>query len=327
MQPAIVLRGLTKTFGSPVAVRSLDLSVPTGALYGVIGPNGAGKTTAIRMILSILLPDSGELTVLGHKSALEAKDRIGYLPEERGVYKKMKVGAFLAYMAQLKGDTGGDLRQRVHRWLDRVGLADVEGKRCEELSKGMQEKVQFLAAIIHKPDLIILDEPFSGLDPVNQRLMRELVREEHQRGATILFSTHIMVHAEQLCDHVVMIHRGNKVLDDNIAAIRSRFDPRSLLFDPLNPAADIAPLGAVPGITKVARDGAGWELSLAAGADPATVIRGVAAVVAPSRIEVRRPTLDDVFVSIVAADAGDADAAALRAAVREAGQLENGGRS
>ena len=327
MQPAIVLRGLTKTFGPTVAVRNLDLSVPTGALYGVIGPNGAGKTTTIRMILSILMPDSGELTVLGRKSALDAKDRIGYLPEERGVYKKMKVHAFLAYMAQLKGDTGADLRTRVHRWLDRVGLADVEGKRCEELSKGMQQKVQFLAAIIHKPDLIILDEPFSGLDPVNQRLMRELVREEHERGATILFSTHIMVHAEQLCDHIVMIHRGDKVLDDSLEAIRSRFDPRSLLFEPLNPSDDVTPLGAVPGITKVAREGACWELSLAPGADRASTIRGVAAAVAPSRLEVRRPTLDDVFVDIVAVDAGDADAAALRAAVRESGHLENGGRS
>jgi len=327
MPSAIELRGLTKTFGATVAVRDLDLTVPAGALYGVIGPNGAGKTTTIRMILSILLPDRGELNVLGRKSALEAKDRIGYLPEERGLYKKMKVGAFLAYMAQLKGDTGGDLKQRVRGWLDRVGLLDTEQKRCEELSKGMQQKVQLLAAIIHKPDLIILDEPFSGLDPVNQRLMRDLVRGEHDRGATILFSTHIMLHAEQLCDHIVMIHRGNKVLDDSMAGIRAKFDPRSLLFEPFVPDADVSALRSVPGVAQVKRDGASWELALAAGADPATVIQRVAAAVPPSRIEVRRPTLDDVFVSIVAADAEGDDAAALRAAVRESAHGENGGRS
>jgi ABC-2 type transport system ATP-binding protein len=325
--PAIALRGLTKTFGDLTAVRSLDLTVPTGALYGVIGPNGAGKTTIIRMILSILMPDSGQMSVLGHQSALAAKDRIGYLPEERGVYKKMKVGAFLEYMAQLKGDNGADLRQRVRQWLARVGLDSVEQKRCEELSKGMQQKVQFVAAIIHRPDLIILDEPFSGLDPINQRLLRDLVRDEHQRGATILFSTHVMVHAEQLCDHIVMIHRGNKVLDDGMAGIRARFDPRSLLFEPLDPSADVSMLSRIPGIAGMQREGASWDLALAPGAAPADVIRSVVAAVAPTRIEVRRPTLDDVFVSIVAADGGDVDAAALRAAVRDSAQIENGGRS
>jgi ABC-2 type transport system ATP-binding protein len=217
---AIALRGITKTFGDKVAVRDLDLEVPQGALYGIIGPNGAGKTTTIRMIMSILFPDRGEMQVLGHPSALDAKDRIGYLPEERGVYKKMKVGAFLAYMARLKGVDGRGLDREVRAWLDRVGLQDVEHKKCEELSKGMQQKLQFVSAILHKPDLLILDEPFSGLDPVNMRLLRDLVREQHERGATILFSTHVMVQAEQLCDHIVMIHGGNKVLDASLAEIR-----------------------------------------------------------------------------------------------------------
>ncbi|MEI6670030.1 MAG: ATP-binding cassette domain-containing protein [Acidobacteriota bacterium] len=322
MSQAIVLCGLTKTFGTTVAVRDLDLTVPTGALYGVIGPNGAGKTTTIRMMLSILMPDRGSLYVLGRASALDAKDRIGYLPEERGLYKKMRVGAFLAYMAQLKGDNGLDLPRRIKGWLERVGLGDVERKRCEELSKGMQQKVQFLAAVIHRPDLIILDEPFSGLDPVNQRLIRELVRDEHRRGATVLFSTHVMVHAEQLCDHVVMIHRGAKVLDDGIANIRARFDPRSLLFEPLDPGADVNVLAALPGVAALRRDGAGWELALAREADPGAVIRAVASTLTPSRLEVRRPTLEDVFVSIVTADGGDAETTALRAAVRDASHAE-----
>jgi ABC-2 type transport system ATP-binding protein len=315
--PAIALRGLTKTFGETVAVRDLDLTVPAGALYGVIGPNGAGKTTAIRMILSILMPDRGTLNVLGRASALEAKDRIGYLPEERGLYKKMRVGAFLTYMAQLKGGDSADLPQRVRQWLERVELAEVEKKRCEELSKGMQQKVQFLAAIIHRPDLIILDEPFAGLDPVNQRLIRDLVRDEHRRGATVLFSTHVMVHAEQLCDHVVMIHRGQKVLDDGIANIRARFDPRSLLFEPFDPTADVQVLATVPGVSRLIRDSGSWELVLSAGADPAAVIGAVAARLTPARIEVRRPTLEDVFVNIVSGEAGDSEAAALRAAVRD----------
>jgi len=317
MPDAIVLRGLTKTFGDTVAVRDLDLVVPQGALYGVIGPNGAGKTTAIRMILSILMPDRGELSVLGRRSAMEAKDRIGYLPEERGLYKRMRVGQFLAYMAHLKADEGPDLRVRIRAWLERVGLAEVEMKRCEELSKGMQQKVQFLAAIIHRPDLLILDEPFSGLDPVNQRLLRELVRDEHQRGATVLFSTHVMIHAEQLCDHVVMIHRGVKVLDDEIGSIRARFDPRSVLFEALDPAADVSALARVPGVQHVRKDGALWDISLAPTADRASVIQMVAAAVPPARVELRRPSLEDVFINIVSEAAAEADDDTLRAAVRE----------
>jgi len=317
MPDAIVLRGLTKTFGDTVALRDLDLVVPQGAIYGVIGPNGAGKTTAIRMILSILMPDRGEISVLGHRSAMEAKDRIGYLPEERGLYKRMRVGQFLAYMAHLKGDEGQDLRVRIRAWLERVDLAEVDMKRCEELSKGMQQKVQFLAAIIHRPDLLILDEPFSGLDPVNQRLLRELVQEEHQRGATVLFSTHIMVHAEQLCDHVVMIHRGVKVLDDQIGSIRARFHPRSVLFEPLDPAADMSRLAKVPGVQHVRKDAASWDISLTPNADRAAVIQMLAAAIPPARVELRRPSLEDVFINIVSAAAAEDDDAALRAAVRE----------
>ena len=184
MANAVELRKLRKTFGETVAVSDVDLDVPAGGLYGLIGPNGAGKTTIIRIILSILFPDRGELSVLGRASALEAKDRIGYLPEERGLYKRMRVGEFLLYMARLKGLDGSGLHGEVRKWLERVELADCENKRCQELSKGMQQKVQFVAAVIHRPDLLVLDEPFSGLDPVNQRHFRDLVLDEHRRGAT-----------------------------------------------------------------------------------------------------------------------------------------------
>ena len=323
MADAIVLRDLTKTFGSTVAVRDLNLVVPEGALYGVIGPNGAGKTTTIRMILSILFPDRGELSVLGHKSALEAKDRIGYLPEERGLYKKMKVGAFLAYIARLKGYGGTDLRKQVRSWLERIGLSAVEGKRCEELSKGMQQKIQFVASVIHKPDLLILDEPFSGLDPVNQRLVREVVLEEHRRGATVLFSTHVMIHAEQLCDHVVMIHRGEKVLDETMAGIRAKFDPRSVLFDPLDAAANVEALREVAGVESVRKDGTSWDVRLGADTLASDLIPALAAKIPPSRIELRRPTLEDVFVAIVAdSGPGEADDERLRAALRESEAAE-----
>jgi ABC-2 type transport system ATP-binding protein len=319
MSDAIVLNRVTKSFGETVAVRDLELVVPEGALCGVIGPNGAGKTTMIRMILSILFPDRGELSVLGRRSALEAKDRIGYLPEERGLYKKMKTGDFLLYIARLKGADGPGMRACVREWLERVGLGAVEGKPCEELSKGMQQKVQFVAAVIHRPDLLILDEPFSGLDPVNQRLLRDLVLDEHKRGATVLFSTHIMIHAEQLCDQVVMIHRGEKVLDQTIAGIRASFDPRSIIFEPLDRDADASVLALVPGVRQVRRDGAEWEVLLDDHAEPSRVIQAVAAAMPPSRIEVRRPSLEDVFVSIVeggAALAAD-DTSRLRAALRD----------
>jgi ABC-2 type transport system ATP-binding protein len=304
MDAALRLSGIRKTFGATTAVDHLDLTVPAGGLYGVIGPNGAGKTTTIRMIMSILFPDSGELSVLGHPSALDAKDRIGYLPEERGVYRKMHVGAFVAYMAQLKGVRDAGLSQRVRSGLDRVGLGGTERKRCEELSKGMLQKVQVLAAIIHHPDLLILDEPFSGLDPVSTRLLHDLVLEEHRRGATVLFSTHVMTQAEAICEHVVMIHRGRKVMDDRVTDIRRRYDPRTIRFEPLDPAADVEPLRALAEVERVESTAGGYDIRLVGGSDPGAAIRRIASALTPSRIELARPRLEDIFISIVEGGAG-----------------------
>jgi ABC-2 type transport system ATP-binding protein len=318
---------VTKTFGETTAVRRFDLSVPEGALYGLIGPNGAGKTTLIRMILSILFPDTGELTVLGRASALEAKDRIGYLPEERGLYKKMRVGDFLEYMARLKGMDPPDLRDRIRHWLERLDLAGTEGKRCEELSKGMQQKVQFITAVIHRPNLLILDEPFSGLDPVNQRMTRDLVMEEHRRGATILLSTHVMAHAEQLCDHIVMIHLGDKVLDRTLSDIRQAFDPRHILFEPLDPSADVNRLRSTPGVQGIEPNGTAWEITLENNAGPSTVIPALVHAVMPAQIQVRRPSLEDVFISIVSGAGAEKDEdARLRAALREGEYRREAGR-
>ncbi len=299
MEPAIRLRGVTKTFGATAAVSDLDLDVPRGSLCGFIGPNGAGKTTTIRMIMAILFPDRGELEVLGHRQALAVKDRLGYLPEERGVYRKMKVRAFLRFMGHLKNVPSAVLDRRVDDWLERVELAAVGEKKCEELSKGMQQKIQFIAAAINEPELLILDEPFSGLDPVNTRLLRELFLEQHARGATILFSTHVMAQAEQICERIVMINGGRKVLDDTLDTIRAREDSRQILCETLDPGADLAPLAALPPVAQAVRENGVVRLTLRQGEDATASLALVAGAVPCSRVELRRATLEDVFVEIV----------------------------
>ncbi len=321
MEPAFVLSGVTKTFGAMRAVDRLDLEVPRGTLCGVIGPNGAGKTTTIRIVMSILFPDSGSVSVLGHRSALLAKDRIGYLPEERGLYRKMRVGDFLTYMARLKDVPDGESRTFIARALERMGLTGVETKRCEELSKGMQQKVQFIATTVHRPDLLILDEPFSGLDPVSTRMLRELILDEHRRGATILFSTHVMPHAEDLCDRVVMIDKGRKVLDESVAAIRHQYDTRSLDFEPLEAGTDLSPLLQMPGIERVETTDGVARVTLLSGSDPAAAIARITASIPTARIEIARLRLEDVFVQLVGADRAGSQAD-LRAGLRTAETLE-----
>ena len=322
MEQAILLEGIRKTFGEKVAVDDFDLVVPQGKLYGFIGPNGAGKTTTIRMIMSILFADRGRLSVLGRPSALEAKDRIGYLPEERGLYKKMKVAAFLEFIAQLKNAPRRGLRRRVMSWLDRVGLADVAKKKCEELSKGMQQKIQLLSSIIHEPELLILDEPFSGLDPVNMHLLRELVLEQHQRGATIVFSTHVMQQAEQLCENIVMINNGRKVLDAPLEEIRRRFDPRALILELLEADADLAPVRNLSCVEEVKNTPQGATVGLVEGTDPSAAIAAIAAALPVARVEVHRPSLEEIFIEIVTGDrhASDVRAQNLRAALRDPSQ-------
>ncbi len=306
MDTAVELENVTKTFGPVTAVRNLDLSIPFGGLYGFIGPNGAGKTTAIRLLMAILLPDSGRIAVLGHRAAPEAKSRIGYLPEERGVYRKMRVAAFLEYIGSIKGVRDRGLHRRIERSLERVGLGGTGRKRCEELSKGMLQKVQFLAAVIHEPDLLILDEPFSGLDPVSTRLLRDLVLEEHRRGATILFSTHVMPAAEEICQNVVMIHRGRKVLDQPLDAIRSRYDPRTIEFEPLDPDADVSAVGSLPGVVAVERGPRGYSIGLAEGSEPAPAMRRILEAVPAARLALARPRLEDIFIGLVS-ETGDTE--------------------
>ena len=300
-QPAIVLRGIAKSFGPKVAVANLDLTIPERSVYGFIGPNGAGKTTTIRMIMSIIFPDRGELSVLGKASAVESKDRIGYLPEERGIYRKMKVGAFLQYMGKLKGLDGGvELDRKVRQWLDRVNLGETYKKKCEELSKGMQQKVQFIAAVMHEPDLIILDEPFSGLDPVNRVLLRELIDEQRVKGRTIIFSTHAMFEAEQLCTHLFMIHKGQKVVDDTLEAVLKEHDPRTIQVEPLQSAdLDDPRWATLPGVIGVTRKNGWLELKLDQHTEAAQVMPQAASMVPLRRIELARANLEQIFIGHV----------------------------
>ena len=302
MESAVELKGVNKAFGRTRAIENLDLVVPTGSTYGLIGPSGAGKTTAIRMIMSILFPDSGRLSVLGAPSALDAKNRIGYLPEERGVYRKMRVGAFLAYMGRLKGCSRSRAEARARVLLERLGLKEVLGGKCEDLSKGMLQRVQFAAAVIHEPQLLILDEPFSGLDPVSVQAMKEMVADEQRRGVTILFSTHVMAHAEELCQQIVMINQGRKVLDEPMSGLRRQYDRRRIRFEPLDAQADLMSLSALPGVERVRLTDEGCEISLAANTEPAAAIRAIAAQIPPARIELARIRLEDVFIRIVGAE-------------------------
>lgn len=310
---AIHIEGVTKRFKEKVAVNHLNLTVPMGSLCGFLGPNGAGKTTTIRMVMSIFGPDEGRISVLGKRSAIESKDRIGYLPEERGVYRKMRVVDFLTYIGKLKGVEPPIIKQRIGEWLDRVELPGVEKKKCEELSKGMQQKIQFLATIIHDPELIILDEPFSGLDPVNGRLLRTLIDDLRDAGKTIIFSTHVLHQAEQICDRVFMINKGNKVLDGTVEEIREAHNPRSIIVEPLAGVADAerSMLEQTRGIKSVrtipvsGSNPAHFEISLEDGVAPHDMTATVAAAIPLRRIETRRATLEDVFVDLV--DAGDSE--------------------
>src|SRR5437879_282937 len=219
--PAVVIDHVTKSFGDHIAVNDLSLEVPTGSIYGFIGPNGSGKTTTLRMILRILHPDSGHIRVLEEESFAAANDRIGYLPEERGLYKQMKVRDLLRFYAELKGFR--DSKPAIARWLEQLGLADWAGKKIETLSKGMAQKGQFIATVIARPELVILDEPFSGLDPVNLEVLRKAILDLNHEGATVIFSTHDMGVAEKMCDFVFMIYKGKKVLDGTLESIQDAY--------------------------------------------------------------------------------------------------------
>jgi ABC-2 type transport system ATP-binding protein len=298
---ALILRDVTKRYGDFTAVDRLSFSVRAGQIVGFLGPNGAGKTTTIRMIMSILYPDAGEISVLGKPRALDVKDRIGYLPEERGLYRKMTVDRTLRYFGKLKGLHGRDLRRRIGECLESVDLHDWRYKRVEALSKGMSQKLQFVATILHSPELVILDEPFAGLDPLNLDLLEDLVVELRQQGTTVIFSTHQMEQAQRLCDRLILINRGRKLIEGTMEEIRSRFSSRILL---LEGEGDFAALAHFDGVLDAHFTAGHARLEIAADVDPERILRRALDLARLSRFEIQRPDLHEIFVKLVGADVG-----------------------
>ncbi len=303
MNSAISIRNVTKRFSSVVAVNDLDLAVPSGSLYGFIGPNGSGKTTTLRMIMHILLPDQGEIEVLGERDTRAARDRVSYLPEERGLYKRMSVRRLLRYYGLLKGARQPDLDRSISHWLERLGLAAWIDKRVESLSKGMAQKVQFIASVLNRPELLILDEPFSGLDPVNAEVIKDAVLDLKKAGTTVVFSTHDMSVAERLCDRIFMIFKGRKVLDGTLDEIQSLYGYDTIR---LRTEDGMNALHGLDGIDEINDQGNLQEVTWRGDSQAL-----LAALIARTRIdlfEVARPSLHDIFVRIAAPDAkGEVD--------------------
>jgi len=292
MTDALILEGVTKHFGQVVAADRISLRIPRGCIYGLIGPNGAGKTTTIRMIMGIIYPDSGTISVLGEPNSETVKDRLGYLPEEKGLYKKMKTGEIVTYFGRLKGMKAGKAKARAGELLTRFGLGDWIDKKCETLSKGMSQKVQILGTLIHDPELVILDEPFSGLDPVNLEVMRDVILQMKKEGQTVIFSTHVMEQAEQICDYIIMINKGRKVLDGTLADVKSAGGQAILLdYD-----GDGSVLSNLPGVRRVNDAGKQAELFMEDGADPQKVLSALVGKIGIRRFDLREPSLHEIFI-------------------------------
>ncbi len=305
---ALELHALTKRYGEFTAVHDFSLEVPKGSIYGFLGPNGAGKTTTLRMVLDIVEPSGGSVTVLGSPSALRVRDRIGYLPEEKGLYKKMKAWSTIAYFASLKGMGRKAAKARAYELLERYGLADFADSRIEALSKGMAQKVQVLASIAHRPEFVILDEPFSGLDPVNQQVMEDVIRDMADEGSTIVFSTHVMSHAERICDRILLIAKGKKIFDGTINEARRTIPNRVRLQTDSSQEL----LVALPGVLSVTpnseddREG-NWDLGLADDAQTQQVLEACfERDIQLKAFDHNEPTLHDVFVHMVGKDAREA---------------------
>jgi ABC-2 type transport system ATP-binding protein len=297
---AVRLNGVTKRFGKKTAVDSFDFEVPRGTICGLLGPNGSGKTTTIRIIMGILHPDEGSVSLFGSDPDVTRRTKVGYLPEERGVYKKMKCLEFVTFLGEIRGIKRAEGRRRGLEWLERLGLTEWADKRVEDLSKGMQQKVQFIGTVLHEPELLILDEPFSGLDPINQDVLEEIVRDFHAKGTTILFSTHLMDQAERLCERVCLISDSKKVLDANLDELKAleRKGVVAVEFE----GSDAWLQG--PEIDRIEAVNGGFHLILRDGADHQTILhRGVQSGVRILRFDLVEPRLHEIFVRHAGADA------------------------
>ncbi|PLX25896.1 MAG: ABC transporter [Ignavibacteria bacterium] len=292
-EQSIALHSVSKSFRKHVAVSELDLFVPRGSVYGFIGPNGSGKTTTLRMIMNILYPDSGDIRVLGEQLSPRIADRIGYMPEERGLYKRMKVRDFLVFFAGLKN--GKDVKASVDAWLERLDLTGWADKKIETLSKGMSQKVQFIATVVSRPELIILDEPFSGLDPVNTDVIREAILQLQSDGTTVVFSTHDMSMAERMCDFICMIFKGKKVLDGTLASIQDEYASDTIRVQTADGRRVVEELEGVEHINDFGRQ---QELRVRDDADPQRILRQIMERSAVQRFDIVKPSLHDIFVRI-----------------------------
>ena len=295
---AIRLSGVTKAFSGHLAVQDLSLLVPRGAAFGLLGPNGAGKTTTLRMIMNVLGPDSGAIEILGAPATQETRDRIGYMPEERGLYPRMVLEEQLIFFAELKGVARKEAARRLQPWLERLGLADWRHRKLNELSKGMQQKAQFIATVLHEPDILILDEPLSGLDPVGVNVMRDVFVDLRRQGKTVVLSSHQMETVERLCDAIALINRGRKVLDGPVSEVKGRHGKNTLV---LSYEGDGSFLAGLPGVLKVNDFGRYVEIKMAEGTDPQAILKEAAARIRVSRFEVVEPSLHDIFVEQVTA--------------------------
>lgn len=293
--PTLVLDRISKRFGDFTAVSELSLQVRPGRVFGLIGPNGAGKTTTIRMIVNITIPDSGRIELFGRPMDTALQNRIGYLPEERGLYRKMKIGDQLRFFAELKELRGKEADERINDWLRKLQLSDWKDKPAKDLSKGMQQKVQFITAVLHDPDLLILDEPFSGLDPVNVELMKQTILEKKAAGKTIILSTHQMEIAEKLCDDVCMINKAKKVLDGRLREIRRSFSRNAVA---LQFEGGDGLLNDTSLVANVRQNGDDTEVLLAPDANPQTLLkRLVQAGAVVNKFELVEPSLHDIFIA------------------------------
>ena len=301
---ALRLEGVTKRFGKQAAVLDFDLVVPRGVICGLLGPNGSGKTTTIRMIMGILHPDEGSVSLFGSNPDVTRRTKVGYLPEERGVYRKMKCLELVTFLGEIRGVPRSEGRKRGLEWLERLGLSDWAEKKVEDLSKGMQQKIQFIGTVIHEPEMLILDEPFSGLDPINQDVLEEIVRDFRSKGTTILFSTHLMDQAERLCERVCMISKARKVLDADLKELKAAERKGVVAVEFEGPDHWIQG----PEVTRIEETNGGLHLMLAEGADHQAILqRGVQSGARILRFDLVEPRLHEIFVRHAGADAvGDA---------------------
>jgi ABC-2 type transport system ATP-binding protein len=295
-QNALVLKGIRKAFAGHVAVENLSLEVPRNSIFGLLGPNGAGKTTTLRMVMDILGPDSGTIEILGRPADPAARDRIGYMPEERGLYPRMVLEEQLVFMAAIKGVSRKQALDRLTPWLERLSLADWRKRKTNELSKGMQQKAQFIATVLHQPELLIVDEPMSGLDPVGMDVMREVLIDMRRAGTTIVLSSHQMETVERLCDRVALINGGEKVLDGAVSEVKARHGKNTvaLAFD-----GDGGFVESLPGVAKVSGAGQYLEVRLEEGADAQALLLEASKRLKLRRFEIVEPSLHDIFVETV----------------------------